>query len=626
MGKKPNTILVILLVCFIFAAICFVITYPLFPRFSSVMPGFISTDEPYNDLWYSWRIKYAVSRHLSLTHTDLIAYPYGVELYSSGVIAFGWLLWTHLLSICTNPVISHNFQAILNVLLMALSIYLLVVFLTKDRIAGIFSGIIFGFCPYQFVRIWQHLSLTYNQLIVLIVFSALLLREGITRKRSVVFFLSVCVILSFDFSIMYIATISVAAFLMYVLSYNWREKVHKKQLPAADSRYLKRVLLIGLVACAVLSVQFAPIIKKALRLSLTTSASAHNLYHRPFDDLFAQSSKFLSYLLPASSHPVFGKFTEGLIGTPLYGESFTEHTLYLGWIPLALSCIAFRRWKRLRKTPDREERARDDFFIGFFIFLAVVAWLFSQPPWWQVGPLKIFMPSFFMYKILPMYRAYCRFGILLMLAVAVLAGYGLKFVLERFKTRSLKIIIAALFCGLVLFEFWNWPPYKVIDVSTGPAAYYWLKGQDKDIVIAEYPLDSDSPNDMYKFYQTKHEKRIINGTVPGTPANQAAQTIKKLSDFRTARVLRWMGVTYVFLHKEDYLNTGLIEEKEELNKIPLNSGLKFIKSFPPQECPQKNIMCVQKSGPIDVYEVIALPLDPSGLSPNERGVGRHLRK
>lgn len=214
-----------------------------------------------------------------------------------------------------------------------------------------------------------------------------------------------------------------------------------------------------------------------------------------------------------------------------------------------------------------------------------------------------------MYKVLPMYRAYCRFGIVVMLAVAVLAGFGLKFVLERFKNRKTKIAIAALFCGLVLFEFWNWPPYKVIDVSKVPAVYYWLKGQQGDSVIAEYPLDAKSPNEMYKFFQTTHEKKIINGTIPGTYANKVAQSIIKVSNLDTAKALKWMDVKYVVVHKEDYLKTDRIEDKEELEKIPKNPGLKLVSSFPPQECPDKDIICVQKTGQIDVYEVIAAPLE-----------------
>jgi hypothetical protein len=253
---------------------------------------------------------------------------------------------------------------------------------------------------------------------------------------------------------------------------------------------------------------------------------------------------------------------------------------------------------------------REDFYIGFFVFLAIVAWFFSQPPWWKFGPLKIFMPSFFMYKILPMYRAYCRFGIVVMLAVAVLAGFGLKFILERFKSQKTKIALTCLFSGLVLFEFWNYPPFKVIDVSKVPAVYYWLKEQPGDFAIAEYPLDADSSNVMYLFYQTKHEKKIINGSNPGTFANNFAQTITRLSDSNTAATLKWMRVKYVLVHKEEYLKTELVEEIEEFNKIPLNAGLKLIKTFPPQECPRKDIVCVQKTGPIDVYEVVAMPIEP----------------
>jgi hypothetical protein len=210
-----------------------------------------------------------------------------------------------------------------------------------------------------------------------------------------------------------------------------------------------------------------------------------------------------------------------------------------------------------------------------------------------------------------MFRAYCRFGIVLMLAVAVLAGFGFKFFLERFKSRNTKFAVTALFCGLVLFEFWNWPPYKVIDLSKVPAVYYWLKEQPKDVVIAEYPLDYDSPNELYKFFQTVHERKIINGTIPGTYANKVAQEIRRLSAPRTASILKWMGVKYAVVHKDDYLKTDLIEDKEDMEGIRRNPGLKFVKSLPPQECPDPKLMCVQKTGQIDVYEIVASPLSPN---------------
>jgi hypothetical protein len=91
--------------------------------------------------------------------------------------------------------------------------------------------------------------------------------------------------------------------------------------------------------------------------------------------------------------------------------------------------------------------------------------------------------------------------------------------------------------------------------------------------------------------------------LPGTYANKAAQIIRKLSQPQTAVVLKRMGVEYVLVHRQGYTNTGLSDDSEELNKIPQNPGLKLIKNFSGQECPRNDIMCVRKSGPVDVYEV-----------------------
>ncbi|MCM8795357.1 MAG: hypothetical protein NC928_01505 [Candidatus Omnitrophica bacterium] len=601
-----------ILVFLIFPMIIIVMTYPLLFNFTTCIPGFFSTDEPYGSMWSFWRIKYSFLNRLSLKRTDLIAYPFGMDLYASGFISYLWLFWTHLLSIFTNNyVITWNIQIILNLFLSTIISYFLILYLTKSILAGLLGGIIFSLCPYQFVRIWQHLGLTYNQWLPLILLSAILLKEKLTdKKNTFLFFISFFFLLSFDWSIMYLGIISLFCFLVYVLFYHWRLKFFKKrELVISDFRFFGKVFISIVLIFIILFPQFLWAIKNRLsinKINFTPSAFSH--YARPFDDLFTQSAKPLSYLLPPVVHPVFGKFTEQFVGSQLYGVSFTEHTLYLGWVPLILAFVAVRRWRRERKLRGQSPSGTvpcENFYIGFFIFLTMVAWLFSQPPWWKFGPIKIFMPSFFMYKILPMFRAYCRFGIVVMLAISVLAGFGLKFILERFKTQKTKLVITALFCGLVLFEFRNWPPYKVIEVSRVPEVYYWLKEQPGDFAIAEYPLDADSPNEMYKFYQTKHKKKIINGTIPGTYAHKVAQEIRRLSEPKTAGILKWMGVKYVLVHRDGYLQTELIEEIEELSKIPHNPGLKLIKTFPAEDCPQKDIMCVKKTGPIDVYELVA---------------------
>jgi hypothetical protein len=417
---------------------------------------------------------------------------------------------------------------------------------------------------------------------------------------------------------MYLGIFILSVFLLYSLIYRLKEKLlGNASLLIKDLRYCFTLLALGVISLIILLPQILPTLRYVLSPEKGV-ASAFNSYIRPFEDLFAQSARPLSYFLPSVDQPVFGKFTEKFVGSNLYGASFTEHALYLGWLPLILAFFAFRKWRARRKSKELgtapcgdSPSNREDFYIGFFAFLAVMAWLFSQPPWWNLFGFKVYMPPFFMYKVLPMYRAYCRFGIVVMLAVAVLGAYGLKFILEKFQSRGKAVSVGILFCALLLFEFWNYPPFKVIDVSRMPQAYAWLRAQPQGCAIAEYPLDAESPNERYKFYQTIHQKKMINGTVPGTQAHEFAKTITKLSDLRTAEVLKGMGVTYVLVHHDGYLQTDLISDMVELDNIPKNKGLKLIKVFPAQDCSRQGMMCIENIGLVSVYELVAKPIKPN---------------
>lgn len=582
-------------VLIIFILLEIALTYPLFFKVTDHMPGFFSTDESLSLPWGGWFNKFAFVNHLSLMRTDFISYPFGVELYKT--IGFIWFGVNCLLAILTTPILTYNLQVLFNFFLAAFFTYSFVFFISKSRISAFFSGVAFAFCPYMFVRTWQHLGDTYIWVIPFALYGFALLSTGVTKKRMLIFSLGI-ISMSIGFNFMYAGL----ALVLFSLFLSMREIRNKTLVSEKNWKLLKTVIFAFLIFCVVMLPQIISVAKGMLA-SKGSAPSAFNVYNRPFEDLFDQSARPLSYVLPAVVHPVFGSFTEQFAGTELYGSSFTEHTLYLGWVTLILAFIAFRRRK---SVADPNER----FYIGFFAALTLAAWLFSQPPWWKIGSLKIYMPAFFIHQVLPAFRAYCRFGIVVMFAVSVLAGFGLKFLLESRKNRKSKAGLAVLCCGLLLFEFWNYPPFKVIDLSRMPQAYYWLKDQPKDTVIAEYPLDQDAPNEMYRLYQATHEKKMINYTVPGTYANKVAHTVAKLSDPGTAERLKWLGVKYVLVHKGEYLKTELTEDRTELGRISSNPGLKFVKDFPAESCPDAGIRCVRETGPIDVYEVIAQPKEP----------------
>lgn len=585
----------IVVITIIFTALTAVMTYPLVFRIKDSIMGWYSTDEPFAALWHSWWLKYAFQHRLNENYYSTVAVPFGFDM-GKDVLYPVWQFLYKMSSIVTNHFVSFNIQVLLSFVLSGICMYALAFFLTGGSLPAFLSAVIYAFCPYHFARSWQHLGLAQIQWMPLYILSLFRLRQSQNYKNMLLSITALALVLSFEFHYFYFMYIISFLFLGYHFICN--KGIDKLSLQLTGR--IAVILLIGVIFIIPTSAIIS--IKRALFENNTGAPSAWGVI-RPFDDLFAQSAKPLSYLLPSPAHPIFGAFTEQFLGTSWYGISFTEHILYLGWTPLILAFMAVKkRWGN--------KELQGKFYPGFFVWLAVTAWLFSQPPWWEVGSVKIYMPSFLMYKIVPMIRGYCRFGILVMLAVAVLAGVGLSYLLQKPKTLLNKSIITMVFCVLVLFEFWIYPPFKLIDMSRPHDVYLWLKTAPEAYIIAEYPLDADSPNEIYKFYQTIHEKRIINGTTPGKYANRVAKVITKLSLLRTAQVLKWMGVKYVLVHREGYADTELSEEIEELNKIPENTGLRLVRSFPKQECQIKDTMCIQDIGPVDVYEVIAGPLEP----------------
>lgn len=326
-------------------------------------------------------------------------------------------------------------------------------------------------------------------------------------------------------------------------------------------------------------------------------------FGRSMDYLFAQSARPLSYLMPASTHPFFGQFTQKMFGSIFYGRGATEQTLYLGWVSLLLAYIAFRSWRSMRLNPAKNLKflsSEENFLIGFFIFSAWAAFFFSLPPVVDLGLFKFYLPSYFVYQILPMFRAYARFGIIVSLCVSILAGYGLKVILGKIKTKTMQGFVFAFILLAVMFEFTNIPPTRVTDLTKMPKVYAWLKEQPGDLIIAEYPMIKFSPGEAwtnydYLYYQTKHEKRLVNGASVGTKAFEIKKKILKVEDKTTPAILKALGTKYVILHTDLYKKGAskdvveVIGEAPSLDKI---EGYRFLKAF----------------GPDLVYEIVANPL------------------
>jgi len=597
-GKKFGNLTTVLLL-FVLTAL---FTFPLIFRLNTSIAGFHDTDEPFGVIWYIWWLKYALLKGLNYDFISILSVPFGID--DTQVPSYPlWIAFSRTLALAGGEIFAFSFQILLNFFLSGLTMFFLAYHLTRRRFSAIVSGLIFAFCPYHFFHSWQHLSLSYIQWLPLYILFLLKAREEPNVKNAVFAGLALGLVASFDYYYFYFSIVATAVFVLYSLLTHYRISRHSGGKPLLGFRGIKLIFLsIGVFFLTALPSLYT--VLRAL-LSRPKVILASRNFVRSFNDLLWQSARPLSYLLPSTEHPVLGRITKMFIGSPLYGHSFTEHNLYLGWVNIFLVFVACKFYRRRSSGIDRAGGMgeRERFAFGFFVFLGLAAWWFSQPPWWKIGTLRVFMPSYFMYNLLPMFRAYCRFGIIVMLAVSVLAGMGLNLLLQKSR-RGKKIFLAVLFSGLILFDFLIIPPQHVFNISSVPEVYTWIKDQPGEFIIVEYPLDYKETSGIYLFYQRIHGKLMINSPPSNTQAEKILISIRKLSEPYSHSVLKRMGVRYAIVHRNSYVQTGLVESLEELDKIGSSPGLKLIKQFPQEPAKENTAALLADFGAVDVYEIV----------------------
>ncbi len=577
-----------------FIILSLILTYPLIFRMGSCIYG--SPGDPTGTVYSLWRMKYSWDKGIPYYFNVIVAAD-----YSEGIRVPLLEFFAKWLTILTNEILAYNLIILLSFPLSGISMYYLVHHLTKSRTVSLVSGIIFAFCPYHFAHSWTHLGLANIQWMPLYVLALLRLDENRNYGNAILCAVTFCLNAFTDLHYGYFMAVFTIAFLLFKLLYAWRVR----WWTATDWQSLFRAVKAGLVAVLVTLAIILPFHYRTLKtefLERKTEVLASQGYVRPFKDLFTGGAKVGGYLLPAVEHPVFGRFTKKLVDSWLYSDRWSENALYLGCVPTALAIVAIIAWRRRRQRPVNQSSVishqSSDFIISFFVFLALVALVFSHAPWTEIGGYRILFPSYFMYKILPACRGYQRFGILVMLSVSVLAGMGLANVLRKMANCKSRIAITSLLVSLVLFEFWNWPPYRITDVSQTPPVYQWLAKQPEDFTIAEYPLSRNISFNHYDylFWQRIHQKPMVNGAVPGTYAERIRKSIIDITDVKTPRVLRWLGAKYVIFHPDRYLReeeaTAVIGEIPDMSQA---EGLKLVKEFES----------------VKVYEVVAKPGNPS---------------
>jgi hypothetical protein len=204
----------------------------------------------------------------------------------------------------------------------------------------------------------------------------------------------------------------------------------------------------------------------------------------PRADLFRYSAKWWGYLVPPVQHPLLGSAIRDLWESAGVREGLLEQQVSLGWGVVSLGFIAIAGWL----NRDRHPAMRVG--VPVLVSVALAALVCSLSPERTIGAFTFIRPSALLYEILPMFRSYARFGVVVQLMAVLLAGIGVDH-LRRIGTRPAHIAGLAL-VALAAGEYAVSPPALWRDILP-TRAHRWVVQQPGHVQALDcVPLTAES--------------------------------------------------------------------------------------------------------------------------------------
>ena len=564
-----------------FLAAALLMTWPLVTVLSTHFAGY-----PFGDAHemtrHIWWFKYAIQHGQPLIFQPLLGYPDGMQgviLWSDPLQFFPAWLFAFVMPLPA----AYNLHCLLNLALNGWAAYFLVWKLTEDRFAALVAGLIFMAAP----MMQGHLAGGHGGLLVqwplpLLAYSLIRLRQttiqppdfpttnnfGVfsrlslsTRYSALSTFFFILLPLGHTLQLIYAGLPLIGVFgLTMLVKREWRA--------------LARLVTVVLIGSAILALFLLPVLGSTFDTQAYTDEGGG----------VAFSLDLLGIVTPSFNHPLYGQlpYTRQVLGVNL-----VEGSSYIGLFAGLLALIAL--WKK--------PAAR------WWLLLAGVAWILALGPLLKIfdTPINASTDEYSTFITLPwalvadlpgfnLARTPGRFGFVLALAVAVMAGYGAQWlsavsrqpsakneaaVAKKFTPRFLRIphtsyfstiplrfplspqslVLSTFFLLLLLFDYQSYWPLPTYAAAI-PAAVHELAERDDIRAVFDLPWDNVLAAKDALWLQTAHEKPLIAGQVTRkTPVSPAKLTI--LEQTLDPALLNEAGADVIILHKQ-YDSEGIL--------------------------------------------------------------------
>ncbi len=527
----------------------------------------------YWDLW--WAKKSLLDLHTNPFYTTYVNFPGGASLNYHTLAFLDGLLAIPLQLLGMSLAGAFNSLVLFGYIFSAYGAFCLADYLVENKAAAFVAGLIFGFSPFHFAHLIGQLnfvSIQWLPFYVLFLLKALNPLPSDTPRK---------VWLNSGLASLFLALNALtewtlAAFLvmlsgLYIVYRLWSGRREWRTL--ARGPVLRLVVVLAF---------FALLTSPVLLPMLNEARTNKSIKYDPQESVY-YSADLLSFVTPYELHPVLGKYSLPL--AEKFTGNTTERTTYLGVIALLLAATG--SWFYRRRGA------------GFWTLSAISFALLALGPQLQVGGRVVFtvfklsipLPYAFLYQ-LPFFsimRTPARFALIAVLAVAILAAYGLKTLLEGLagwlSRRTGKAQVGrragwGLVALISLFVAAEFAPYVTTAYPNVPPIYGPIR-QDPDATkaVLELPL---RPASHFYIAQVAYQKPMIGGYLARQVANPlvdevpALKTLALRSEVPTgeAAQLQAANIRYVVV------NWWMLSDAE---KLSMQAALQQVFGRPPDD-------------------------------------------
>jgi len=454
----------------LFACLTLVLTYPLPLRMTTHLAG--DDYDVWGRPWVTWWTKKALCEGHRLYYTNWLFYPHGISVvyhtFSHPNTAIALLLEP-----LTGPIAAHNVTILLAYALSGFSAYLLAGYLTGDAGPGLVAGLIFAFSTYHVDQSSHPIILSTQWIPLWVLYVLRLFREKHLLRHALLaaLFLSLTALSGWHlltFSLMWLVF-----YLAYLLLWE-RGRLRWSALGA--------LVLMGIVTLVLVGPLLLPLVTARL------SSGGAEWVRMPSHG--ENAIDVLAFLVPSYRHPLLGSLHHG-IGL---------RQVFVGYTALALASLGLVKVRRRACFWALSTTAFFTMSLGAYVRFNGTTSARPLQPW--LLPLARFI------------RDPTRLTVMTTLGLAVLAALGTAWLLRRVgrRARAWAVVVLAV---LLLFEFLPWPfPTTRIDV---PPFYEQLRQEADVFALADLPVRQLELRRLAMFYQTVHQKPIIEGIVGRTP-------------------------------------------------------------------------------------------------------------